>query len=492
MRFYIDPGTGSMLFAILIGIIGALNFALRGWIIKLRFLLSGGEKTAVDQEKHPLAVFVDDKRYWNVMEPVCRELDRRGLDVAYLTASPDDPALQNPYAHVHAEFLGEGNKAFAKLNFLRANVLLSTTPGLDVYQWKRSPGVDCYVHILHAANEVAGYRMFGIDYYDTVFVSGDYQIRDLRALEALLADEIARGSIALRRIRGLTIENRLACNQAVPDDVLSEIMACDVLLKGPTTTPMGGGLESANVKLRRALDLYANVRPVTIPEQGIDWTFFRENTEGEYALGSRGVELPGMAVDFKVTTDPGTRRIARAAFDYARRNGKTRVTVVTKANILKKTDGKFTALCHEVAADYPEITVDDYYIDIMAANLVNERVRSGFQVLLLPNLYGDIITDEAAQLQGGVGTAGSANIGDRYAMFEAIHGSAPRMIERGMGDYANPQSILRAEVMLLRHIGRAAAADKLEAALDACPAVITGQPDGATCADYGDGVLKLI
>ena len=185
MKLYIDPGTGSMLFAILIGIIGALNFALRGWIIKLRFLLSGGEKTAVDQEKHPLAVFVDDKRYWNVMEPVCRELDRRGLDVAYLTASPDDPALQNPYAHVHAEFLGEGNKAFAKLNFLRANVLLSTTPGLDVYQWKRSPGVDYYVHILHAANEVAGYRMFGIDYYDTVFVSGDYQIRDLRALEAL-------------------------------------------------------------------------------------------------------------------------------------------------------------------------------------------------------------------------------------------------------------------------------------------------------------------
>ena len=287
----------------------------------------------------------------------------------------------------------------------------------------------------------------------------------VRVLEALLADEIARGSIALRRIRGLTIENRLACNQAVPDDVLAEIMACDVLLKGPTTTPMGGGLESANVKLRRALDLYANVRPVTIPEQGIDWTFFRENTEGEYALGSRGVELPGMAVDFKVTTDPGTRRIARAAFDYARRSGKTRVTVVTKANILKKTDGKFTALCHEVAADYPEITVDDYYIDIMAANLVNERVRGQFQVLLLPNLYGDIITDEAAQLQGGVGTAGSANIGDRYAMFEAIHGSAPRMIERGMGDYANPQSILRAEVMLLRHIGRAAAADRLEAAL---------------------------
>ncbi len=314
----------------------------------------------------------------------------------------------------------------------------------------------------------------------------------VRVLEQLLAEEISRGSIALRRIRGLTLENRLACGQAVPDDVLAEIMDCDVLLKGPTTTPMGGSLESANVKLRRALDLYANVRPVVIPAQGIDWMFFRENTEGEYALGSRGVELPGMAVDFKVTTDPGTRRIARAAFDYARRNGKTRVSVVTKANILKKTDGKFTAVCHEVAKDYPEITVDDYYIDIMAANLVNENIRSQFQVLLLPNLYGDIITDEAAQLQGGVGTAGSANLGDRYAMFEAIHGSAPRMIERGMGAYANPQSILKAEAMLLRHIGRTSAAEKLEAALDTCPVVITGQPDGATCADYGDAILRLV
>ena len=319
----------------------------------------------------------------------------------------------------------------------------------------------------------------------------------VRVLEALLADEIARGSIALRRIRGLTIENRLACNQAVPDDVLAEIMACDVLLKGPTTTPMGGGLESANVKLRRALDLYANVRPVTIPEQGIDWTFFRENTEGEYALGSRGVELPGMAVDFKVTTNPGTRRIARAAFDYARRSGKTRVTVVTKANILKKTDGKFTALCHEVAADYPEITVDDYYIDIMAANLVNERVRGQFQVLLLPNLYGDIITDEAAQLQGGVGTAGSANIGDRYAMFEAIHGSAPRMVKEGRAKYADPSSVLRAAVMLLEHIGEIELAKKLDRALDICmveerKVVVTGRDTGATAQEFTDYVLETI
>ena len=214
-----------------------------------------------------------------------------------------------------------------------------------------------------------------------------------RVLEKLLAEEIAAGSIVIRQIEGLTIENRMACGKAIPDDVLAEIKTCDVLLKGPTTTPMGGKMESANVAMRRELDLYANCRPVCIPEKNIDWMFFRENTEGEYVLGSRGVELPGMAVDFKVTTDPGTRRIARAAFDYARRNGKTRVAVVTKANIMKKTDGKFTAICHEAAADYPGITVDDYYIDIMTANLLKEPLREQFQVVLLPNLYGDIITD---------------------------------------------------------------------------------------------------
>ena len=313
-----------------------------------------------------------------------------------------------------------------------------------------------------------------------------------RVLETLLADEIAAGSVILKNIEGLTIENRLAQGKPVPEDVLAQIKACDVLLKGPTTTPMGGKMESANVTLRRELDLYANCRPVSIPEEGIDWMFYRENTEGEYVLGSRGVELPGMAVDFKVTTDLGTRRIARAAFEYARNNGKTHLSVVTKANIMKKTDGKFTAICHEIAAEYPEITVEDYYIDIMTANLVNPAIRSRFQVFVLPNLYGDIITDEAAQLQGGVGTAGSANIGDRYAMFEAIHGSAPRLIEEGLGDYANPASILRAEAMLLRHICRADAAARLEKALDQCEVVVTGDRSGATCAEYGDKILSLL
>ena len=314
----------------------------------------------------------------------------------------------------------------------------------------------------------------------------------LRVLQKLLTDEIASGQIILKRIQGLTIENRMALGISVPEDVLAAIKSCDVLLKGPTTTPMGGTMESANVTLRRELDLYANVRPVSIPEEGIDWIFYRENTEGEYVLGSQGVELPGMALDFKVTTDAGTRRIARAAFDYAKNNGKARVSIVTKANIMKKTDGKFTAICHEVAQEYPEITADDWYIDIMTANLVNKEIRNSFQVVLLPNLYGDIITDEAAQLQGGVGTAGSANIGDQYAMFEAIHGSAPRMIQEGLGDYANPSSILKAETMLLRHICRTDAAEKLERALRDCSVKVTGNRDGATCAAYTDALMELL
>ena len=313
-----------------------------------------------------------------------------------------------------------------------------------------------------------------------------------RVLERLLSDEISAGSIVLKQIQGLTIENRLACGKAIPDDVLNEIKTCDVLLKGPTTTPHGGTMESANVAMRRELDLYANCRPVTIPEMNIDWMFFRENTEGEYVLGSRGIELPGIAVDFKVTTDQGTRRIARAAFEYARNNGKSHVSIVTKANIMKKTDGKFTAIAHEIAAEYPEITVEDYYIDIMTANLLKDPLRQQFQVVLLPNLYGDIITDEAAQIQGGVGTAGSSNIGDRYAMFEAIHGSAPRMIERGMGEYANPASIMKAAAMLLRHICRTEAAIKLEKALEVCTVQVTSDGKNATAAEYADAIMALL
>ncbi len=319
-----------------------------------------------------------------------------------------------------------------------------------------------------------------------------------RLLRKVMAEEIAAGRIILKQIEGLTIENRTALGKAVPDDVLAAIKECDVLLKGPTTTPKGGTLESANVTLRRELDLYANVRPVQVPEEGIDWIFYRENTEGEYVLGSRGVEIPGkLSMDFKVTTESGTRRIAKAAFDYAAANGRDKVAIVTKANIMKKTDGNFTRICHEVAADYPNIKADDWYIDIMTANLVNKDIRNQFQVFVLPNLYGDIITDEAAEIQGGVGTAGSANMGDQYAMFEAIHGSAPRMIEEGLGDYANPSSIFKAAEMMIRHIGFTSKADKLAAVLEECSekekkVVVTGFADGATCREFADYVIEKL
>ena len=318
-------------------------------------------------------------------------------------------------------------------------------------------------------------------------------------LEKLLADEIAAGKIELRDIPGLTLENRIAKMETVPADVLAAIKDCHVLLKGPTTTPGKGdnlpNIESANVTLRRELDLFANVRPVVIPEKNIDWIFYRENTEGEYALGSRGVEVnDDISIDFKVTTTLGTTRLAKAAFEYAKANGNKNVSIVTKANIMKKTDGKFLSLCYDVAKDYPEIKTDDWYVDIMAANLVNDQINSNFNVFILPNLYGDIITDEAAQIQGGVGTAGSANVGGRYAMFEAIHGSAPRMIADGIGEYANPSSIARAAVMMLRHIGYVDQAARLEAVLDDAQKTLNmpGDGTGNTAADFTAYVVEKL
>lgn len=319
-----------------------------------------------------------------------------------------------------------------------------------------------------------------------------------RLLRFMLEDDVAAGKIKFVDIDGLTIENRLACGKAIPDDVLALLKTCPVILKGPTTTPTGGTMESANVAMRRELDLYANVRPVCVPSEGIDWIFYRENTEGEYVLGSKGIEVPDkLAFDFKVTTDLGTKRIVRAAFEYAKNNGKTNVAIVTKANIMKKTDGKFSKIAHEIAAEYPGIEAEEWFIDIMTANLVNTEKRSKFQVVVLPNLYGDIITDEAAQIQGGVGTAGSANIGDHYAMFEAIHGSAPRMIERGDGAYANPASMFKATEMLLRHIGYSDKADILAKAMNICletekKVVITGRKDGASCEEFGNYVMETV
>ena len=323
-----------------------------------------------------------------------------------------------------------------------------------------------------------------------------------RVLEYLLANEVRAGKVEFRTIDGLTIENRVAVNKAIPDDVLAELKKCHVILKGPTTTPRKGdpwpNIESANVAMRKELDLFANVRPVKVPSQGIDWTFFRENTEGAYTLGSKGINVSDdLAVDFTVTTTEGTRRIARLAYEYAKNNGKDRVSIVTKANVVKTTDGKFLDLCQKIGTEYPDIVTDDWYIDILTAKLIDEKRRRDFKVFVLPNLYGDIITDEAAEFQGGVGTAGSANIGKRYAMFEAIHGSAPRMMTEGRGNYADPCSMLRAAVLLLQHIGYAKQAAKLEKALDICmyeekKFTITGRDTGATCSQFGDYVMETV
>lgn len=323
-----------------------------------------------------------------------------------------------------------------------------------------------------------------------------------RVLRFLLKDEVESGKVEFKEIDGLTIENRAKCLKAIPVDVLEELKACHVILKGPTTTPRQGdgwpNVESANVAMRKELDLFANMRPVRVPEEGIDWTFFRENTEGGYAVGSYGVNITDdLAVDFTVATQEGCERISRLAYEYAKKNNKGKVSIITKANIIKTTDGKFLNTAKKIGKEYPDIVTDDWYIDITTAKLIDPMRRKDFKVFVLPNLYGDIITDEAAEFQGGVGTAGSANIGKKYAMFEAIHGSAPRMISEGRGQYADPCSMLRATVMMLSHIGFQDKADALEKALDKCmftekKLTITGRDTGCTCDEFGDYVMETI
>ena len=321
-------------------------------------------------------------------------------------------------------------------------------------------------------------------------------------LEELLKEQIKSGRVEIKVIEGLTIENRVKVMKAIPDDVLAEIKECHVVLKGPTTTPKKGdpwpNIESANVAMRRELDLFANVRPVRVPEIGVDWMFFRENTEGSYVLGSRGVNVTDdLAIDFCVATAQGTERIIRLAFDYAHKNHIDKVSVVTKANVIKTTDGKFLSIAGQVAQEYPGIQWDDWFIDIMTAKLIDPYRRKDFKVIVLPNLYGDILTDEAAQIQGGVGTAGSANIGKKYAMFEAIHGSAPRMVDEGRAQYADPSSMIKATAMLMNHIGFVEKARKLEMALEVCTQyekkkVMTGRSNGATGDEFAQYVLATI
>jgi len=323
-----------------------------------------------------------------------------------------------------------------------------------------------------------------------------------RVLEFILDEELKTEKIELRDIEGLTIENRAEHNKPIPDDVLEEIKKCHVILKGPTTTPRKGdpwpNIESANVAMRRYLDLFANVRPVKVPKEGIDWMFFRENTEGAYIMGSKGIHVnDDLAMDFKVITTQGAERIIRLAFEYARKNNINKMTIVTKANVVKTSDGKFLDIGYKIAKEYPEIECDDWYIDIMTAKLIDPKRRTQFKVMVLPNLYGDILTDEAAEFQGGVGTAGSANIGKRYAMFEAIHGSAPRMIREGRAQYADPCSMIRALAFLINHIGYPEKAKNLEMALDICgqhekKLAITGRSTGTTGAEYVNYLMDTL
>jgi isocitrate dehydrogenase (NAD+) len=323
-----------------------------------------------------------------------------------------------------------------------------------------------------------------------------------KILEFLLKEEISSGKVEIRNIEGLTIENRARQMKSIPDDVLVDIKKCHVTLKGPTTTPRKGdewpNIESCNVSMRRYLDLFANVRPVRVPKEGIDWMFFRENTEGAYIMGSKGINVTDdLAIDFKVITSQGAERIIRLAFEYAKKNKINKVTIVTKANVIKTSDGKFLDKGYKIAKEYPEIECDDWYIDIMTAKLVDPKRRTQFKVLVLPNLYGDILTDEAAEFQGGVGTAGSANIGKKYAMFEAIHGSAPRMVREGRAKYADPCSMIRAAAMLIDHIGYSHRAKNLEMALDICgnyekKLVMTGRDTGCTGAEYAQYLMDTI
>ena len=324
----------------------------------------------------------------------------------------------------------------------------------------------------------------------------------LRVLETLMKPEIESGKIEIRHIEGMTIENRAALLQSLPECVLEQVKQCDVLLKGPMVTPRAGdpwpNLISANSMLRRSLDLYAAVRPIKIPEKGIDWTFFRENIEGEYIWGNKGIQVnEDLAVDFKVQTKQGSERIARAAFEFARKNGKKNVTVVTKANIVKLADGNFIKAVRKVGEEYPEIEIQERLVDAMAAKMMDPEFSKGIEVIVLPNLYGDIITDVAAEQQGGLGTASSSNLGDHYAMFEAIHGTAPYLMSHGRGEYADPSSLIRAVGMMLGHIGYVDRKEKLEKAMEICTVqerkvVITTMPEDASTEQFTDYVIETI
>lgn len=324
----------------------------------------------------------------------------------------------------------------------------------------------------------------------------------LRVLRNLMGPEVESGKVEIRVIEGMTIDNRAAKLQSLPDEVFEEVKKCNVILKGPMVTPRASdpwpNLVSANSLLRRGLELFAAVRPIKIPDKNIDWTFFRENIEGEYIWGNKGIQVnEDLAVDFKVQTKQGSERIARAAFDFARKNGKKNVTIVTKANIVKLADGNFIKAVRKVGEEYPEIEIQERLVDAMCAKMLDPEFNKGIEVIVLPNLYGDIVTDVAAEHQGGLGTASSSNLGNRYAMFEAIHGTAPFLIEHNRGEYADPCSLIRAVGMMMAHIGYGDRKQILDKALDICTVterkmVLTTFREDASAKEFTDYLLETI
>lgn len=324
----------------------------------------------------------------------------------------------------------------------------------------------------------------------------------MRVLGELVGKEIAEKKIEIRTIEGMDIATRVAKLESLPEDVKPKIKECDVLIKGPMVTPRAGdglpNLVSANSLLRRELELFAAVRPIKIPDKNIDWTFFRENIEGEYIWGDKGIQVDDdLAVDFKVQTKQGSERIARAAFEFARKNHKKNVTIVTKANIVKLADGNFIKAVRKVGEEYPEIEIQERLVDAMCAKMLDPDFNQGIEVVVLPNLYGDIVTDVAAEHAGGLGNACSSNIGNKYALFEAIHGTAPYLIEHDRGEYANPCSLIRAVGQLLIHIGYADRNDLLEKALEICTVsekklVVTTFREDASAAEFTDYLIETI
>jgi len=263
------------------------------------------------------------------------------------------------------------------------------------------------------------------------------------------------------------LESQRAQGDPLPPEVLDSIRKNGTALKGPLTTPVGGGFKSVNVRLRQNLDLYANLRPVSnfanVPTRftGVDLVIVRENTEDLYA-GLEHVVVPGVVESLKIITEKASTRIARFAFEYALKHGRRRVTVVHKANIMKLSDGLFLECFRRVAAEYTEIRADERIVDALCMDLVLRPET--YDVLLLENLYGDIVSDLAAGLVGGLGVVGSANLGLDYAVFEAVHGSAPDIAGK---DLANPTALLVSAIMMLDHFDQQEAAGRIRRALEA-------------------------